>query len=402
MTEPVAGVRPPDPKRQGLYVHIPFCDKVCPYCDFAVSANRRHDHTAYVRSVLEQARAARLSVPVHTVYFGGGTPSMLQPEALQLLGDGLRERFDLGAVEEWTLEANPTDISPEALDRWARCGVGRVSLGCQSFDDGMLGRLGRNHSGARALSAARAILEDGRFALSIDLIYGGPGQDMALWRQDLARLRELDGLGHVSAYQLTIEPRTPFARAHARGELQVAEADLQVELLDALIETLGSMGITQYEVSSFARPGAHALHNSSYWLGHAYLGLGVGAHGLEFEGGQVVRTANTRAIKAYMDDPVGAREQERLSAHEHLWERLFVNVRTRLGLDFDGLRAQFEGAVDPSVWEALSQGFQELERGGLLQVDDASGRWLPTKRGMLLGDLIGMRLESWLVDCQGS
>lgn len=315
--------------------------------------------------------------------------------------DALLEQlpFERHSIRECTIEANPQDIHPDVLDRWHRWGISRVSLGCQSFQDDTLQRLGRNHDGALAKNAVSLILNDGRFELSIDLIYGSPGQTLPMWQRDLDQVASWPTLNHVSAYQLTIEPRTPFATQHERGQLHIASEQLQVELLDALRECLASLNIEQYEVSSFARAGHHALHNSGYWLGVPYLGLGVGAHSLIYRDGQPVRRANTRQIKAYLTTQ--SFDEERIDPWTHLFERLFVNVRTTLGVDLEAIERQFAGVMFDALWEKLRSGFDLWVEQGLMRCDDTLV-YRPTHKGLLMGDWMASRLDLWLADCQGS
>ncbi len=368
----------------GIYVHIPFCDRVCPYCDFAVTASRGHDHGAYVDAVLREGEALRGVLEgrdIQTIYLGGGTPSRLERGALvRLLGEVVG--WAPGA-EEVTMEANPLDVSEEAVSAWMGAGVSRVSLGVQSFDDATLAALGRNHGGAEAFEAARVLAGRAGLRVSVDLIYGTPAQDVASWEADLARLGELEGLEHVSLYQLTIEPGTPFARRAARGELGEAGEEGRGELEEVCAARLGAMGFERYEVSSWGRGGAYSRHNALYWRGGEWLGLGVGAHGSWFDERGAVRRANARQIKAYMADPVGSGEVEVLSGAEALAERVFANLRTRLGLDLLMLREQ-AGGMEAGLWEALEGVLSRCE--GLGWGERRGGLWVPTVAGLEMGD----------------
>lgn len=379
-------MRPRSDRLAGVYVHIPFCDRVCPYCDFAVTASRRHDHDAYVEAVLsewatlKQVLAGRA---VRTVYLGGGTPSRLKLTALErLLGRVLGE---LGALEEVTLEANPLDVTKEAIAAWRAAGISRVSLGVQSFDDATLRALSRNHDGEAARQAARLLCASG-LRVSVDLIYGAPGQDMASWLADLDVVGELVGQGgleHVSLYQLTIEPGTPFARRKARGQLGEAGEEEIEALEQACADRLGRLGFARYEVSSWCLPGGHSRHNALYWRGGEWLGLGVGAHGAWFDARGAVRRANPRQIGPYMADPVGAAYVEVLTPAEALAERVFANLRTRMGVELDVLRAQAQGC-GPQVWAALEAVWARCEEAGWLTRRD--GLLIPTLEGLAMGD----------------
>lgn len=384
-------VRPRRDMRCGIYVHIPFCERVCPYCDFAVTATKKIAHEAYADAVIRELGERRSELAgrdVHTIYFGGGTPSRLDPVQLARILEfarGLCERPEL--LAEVSIEANPVDITRAALDVWAAAGVSRLSIGCQSFDDAMLARLGRNHDGERAVVSVELALSYAMRA-SIDLIFGGPEQTDELWASDLEVARGLiadRGLDHVSAYNLTIESGTPFARMAAHGKLSVPGEDACAGMVEAMREVFAAVGVSQYEVSSWSKPGRHSVHNSGYWLGCEYLGVGTGAHSLRVERDAVSRRENARGLKAYLDDPVGSGVSERVSAREHFDERVFVGVRTRLGLDLVELEHQFGSLPD-----GLTHRIERLVDAGLLE--HIGDRVAPTREGLLVCDALGESL----------
>lgn len=384
----------------GVYVHVPFCDKICPYCDFAVTATRKIPHQQYAAALISELHARQSALKGRTlqsVYFGGGTPSRWEHEAMAQVLDAIIEADAAGGkhLRELTFEANPLDITPASLKAWHQAGLTRISLGVQSFQPRVLAALGRNHDAQAARAAVDAILSDGQLALSIDLIFGCPDQTMQEWAADLEVVRALaqDGLQHVSCYNLTLEPNTPFARQAARGKLQVVDEEGCALMLEQLIATLDELGLKQYEVSSFARPGYEAVHNSSYWLGAEYLGLGVGAHSLSLEPQGVVRRANTRQLAAYLRDPIGAQAHlERLSPLEHFLERLYVNLRTTLGLDWPMLCAQFEGSLSPATLDDAHALLLHFIEQGLLVRDTSGQRFAPTPRGLMVADVMAERL----------
>lgn len=397
MTNGAGGVRRRRDGRAGVYVHVPFCDRICPYCDFAVTSLKHVPHEDYAQALLREweARASELEGRhVRSIYFGGGTPSKWSEEALaRVLGEILGHAVcDRSMVEEVTIEANPVDIRPERLATWQEAGVNRISLGCQSFQDDLLQALGRQHTGARAFEAARIILEAG-LSLSIDLIYGHAMQTMASWREDLEKVRALmssHGLGHVSGYFLTIEEGTPFYRRQRRGEVLVKQDDGESrEMVDALCEVLAEGGVRPYEVSSYGAPGKESVHNSNYWLGGEYLGLGMGAHGLRIEGGEVVRRQNTRHLKTYLVDPVGSGAKEGIGREDHLDERLFVAVRSRNGLEVGEIRAQFD--LSPGERARLEERLERLCEAALLE-EVQPGWFAPTWEGMQVADMVGETL----------
>ena len=380
--------------RGAIYVHVPFCAKVCPYCDFAVTASARFSHAAYADALIAEldARApgALAGRDVRTVYVGGGTPSRMEWRELERVLVRAREFAGPGVVEV-TLEANPSDVTEEAMRSWEEAGVTRVSLGCQSFEEETLRALGRNHGAESARRAAGLLAARDGLSVSVDLIFGSPGQTLESLRRDAEFAASLEGLGHVSAYNLTIEEGTPFARRAARGELGEASEDACVEMLELREGVLGAAGFGRYEVSSFAREGARSHHNTNYWIGGEYLGVGVGAHGLEVGDRGIVRRANARHVKRYLEDPLGSGEVELLGSREHLLERAFVAVRSRVGLEWSELSWQFGGVEDEAL-SALEGALTGLVSEGLLEVDEGQRAWRPTRRGWLYADALAERL----------
>ncbi|MEM1350015.1 MAG: coproporphyrinogen-III oxidase family protein, partial [Myxococcota bacterium] len=267
-----------------------------------MSAKKCIPHESYADQLIAEFDARRHELEgrwVPTLYFGGGTPSLLAVEQLRRV---VRHCWR-GELEEVTIEANPADIDARRLDAWADMGITRVSLGVQSFQGRMLRALGRNHDAQRAWGAARTLSEDGRFRTSIDLIFGGPHHTLEEWEADLDCVAALEGLEHVSTYTLTVEPNTPFFRLHERGQLHPAREDVAARMFDVMEERLGALGFERYEVSSFARgERARSMHNTTYWLGAEYMGLGVGAHSLFIGAGGVERRVNTRHVSAYLGD----------------------------------------------------------------------------------------------------
>lgn len=384
----------------GVYVHVPFCDKICPYCDFAVTATRKIPHQQYAQALISELHARQSALngrTLQSVYFGGGTPSRWACDAMSQVLDAIIKADAAGGqhLRELTFEANPLDITPASIEAWHQAGLTRISLGVQSFQPRVLAVLGRNHDAAQAREAVDAILSHGQLALSIDLIFGCPEQTTQEWSADLEVVRGLvqGGLNHVSCYNLTLEPNTPFARQAARGTLKVVDEEGCALFLEQLIEALAEVGLQQYEVSSFARPGHEAVHNSSYWLGAEYLGLGVGAHSLSLEPQGVMRRANTRQLAPYLRDPVGADAHlERLSPSEHFLERLYVNLRTTLGLDWPMLCAQFDGALSQAAFDDAHALLLHFIEQGLLERDASGQRFWPSPRGLMVADVMAERL----------
>jgi oxygen-independent coproporphyrinogen-3 oxidase len=299
---------------------------------------------------------------------------------------------------EISMEANPADISGEALSAWAQAGVNRLSIGCQSFQPRILKVLSRIHTGAQALSAVETAVERGAEGrgpgiVSLDLIFGNPQQTMQEWERDLDVVENIEGLKHLSAYNLTIEPGTAFARRRDRGRLSVPDDDHAFAMLARLIERCEAMGLERYEVSNFARSGQRSRHNTLYWTGAEYLGLGVGAHSLHIDAGRgVIRQANPRQTAAFLDAPDEPASVEHLSAAEHFVERLFLGVRTREGLNFAEVRHQFRRSIPGVAIDKAKVILEEFCTQDLVVRQDDVFR--PTHQGLNLADSLAERLAS--------
>ena len=265
----------------GVYVHWPFCLAKCPYCDF--NSHVRHekpDEARFARAIaaeLAQTAARIGSRTLTSVFFGGGTPSLMRPETVAAILGEIARHWPLQADTEITLEANPTSVEAERFRGYRAAGVNRVSLGVQALDDASLKALGRMHTAEEALAAV-AIAKSSFPRVSFDLIYARPAQTPTQWRAELKRALD-EQVEHLSLYQLTIEEGTPFAALHRAGKLKVPDTDLARELWDVTQETCDAAGISAYEISNHARPGAESRHNLVYWRSGEYVGVGPGAHG---------------------------------------------------------------------------------------------------------------------------
>ncbi len=372
----------------GLYVHVPFCASVCPYCDFAVTIAEEDRRRAWLGGVLREADLAGWGGPTFgTVYLGGGTPSNLASEVLARLLDGLRERLPVAADPRLYLEANPEDVTTSSAASWRELGFDVISLGLQSLDDRELGFLGRRHSGDDGLGALATLLEAGFPTVSADLIFGVPEQTVEGW---LAQLETVvaTGLQHLSCYQLTIHDGTVLGRRAARGELSEAPEEDQAELFLATRGRLRELGWDPYEVSNAAATPEHrSRHNQMYWSHAPYLGLGPGAH--SFDGGRR-RWWNRRKLRLWQAD-VGAgvapvEGEERLGDDQLLLEAVMLGLRLADGVDLEALRRRF--GLD--LLQASGPVVAQLERDGLLVVAD--GRLRPTDRGLAVAEGLAVRL----------
>lgn len=315
-----------------VYVHVPFCGRRCSYCDFAIAVRRDVPVNEFLRG-LEAELATRLGVPasapVDTLYFGGGTPSKLGPEGVRRMLDVVRRFAEPVADAEVTLEANPEDVTAEAVRAWREAGITRVSLGVQTFEPAVLAWMHRSHS-AEQSERALALLRDGGIPdVSIDLIFAIPPELGRDWARDLARGLALEPT-HLSVYGLTVEPQTPLARWTARGDAGTATDEAYEREFLATHEACVAAGLEHYEVSNYAQPGRRARHNSAYWSGVPYLGLGPSAHGFD---GQVRRSnlpAYAAWIAALPADPVG--ELDPLDHDSRVTEAVYLGLRTTDGL----------------------------------------------------------------------
>jgi putative oxygen-independent coproporphyrinogen III oxidase len=368
-----------EPDTVALYVHWPYCARICPYCDFNVVRDRGRsgEQAALANAIVAdmEAQAARLGArQLASIFFGGGTPSLMPPDQVARVIERARALFPGGGEIEITLEANPTDAEAARFAALARAGVNRLSLGVQSLDDDALRFLGRNHSAAeamRALELARAAFD----RLSIDLIYARPGQTVAHWTNELNRAVDM-GFEHVSPYQLTIEPTTAFGRAFARGTLVPPDEDLAADLYETTQAVLEARSFDAYEVSNHARgEAARSAHNLHVWRSGDYVGVGPGAHGrLTLDG---VRTATVarRGVTDYLAGVAAGRpwsEDQRLSPLEADEERLLLGLRTTEGVSVDLINRM-----------DLGERIRDLQEGGRLTVTDGRVAASPEGRPVL-------------------
>ena len=356
----------------GIYIHWPFCLSKCPYCDFNSHVRERVDHTRWRSALLaELGHYARDTQgrAVTSIFFGGGTPSLMEPETVAALIARVRELWPVATEIEITLEANPTSAEIEKFRAFREGGVNRVSLGVQSLVAGDLKFLGRQHDAAQALAAVEmAARTFDRF--SFDLIYARPGQTLEQWRQELDRALEF-AAGHISLYQLTIEPGTQFEQAVARGDFRVLDEEHAAALYEATVARLGAAGLADYEISNFARPGEESRHNLTYWRYGDYIGIGPGAHGRLTIGGDKFATRQHRAPEAWLDlverDGHATRQRDLVPRPDRLNEMLMMGLRLKEGVPLARIELEsalpFRQALDPTRLKRLIDGgFLALSR----------------------------------------
>lgn len=353
-----------------LYVHWPYCARICPYCDFNVVRDRGRveEQAGLVQAILADMEAQSLLVGprrLASIFFGGGTPSLMPPEAVAAVISRAKALFSPAGDIEITLEANPTDAEAGRYAALAEAGINRLSMGVQSFDDAALTFLGRDHSAAEARRAVQTAGE--AFPrLSIDLIYARPGQSVADWTAELTTALDL-GFEHISPYQLTIEPTTAFGRALARGTLTPPDEDLAASLYEATQDVLEAAGFEAYEVSNHARDvAARSSHNLHVWRGGDYLGLGPGAHGRLTLAGERTATVAHRRIADYVAGVAkGAPcvERETLDAPGAAEERVLLGLRTVEGVPLTLLHTLGLSETTGPLADLIADGFLGLQDG---------------------------------------
>jgi oxygen-independent coproporphyrinogen-3 oxidase len=356
----------------GVYIHWPFCRSKCPYCDFNSHVRERIDHARWRGALLAELEHYARDTPGRTVtsiFFGGGTPSLMEPEAVAALIQRVRALWPVANDVEITLEANPTSAEIETFRAFRAAGVNRVSLGVQSLVASDLAFLGRQHDAAQALAAVQmAASTFDRF--SFDLIYARPNQTLEQWRQELDRALAF-AAGHISLYQLTIEPGTQFEQAVARGDFRVLDEEHAAELYEATVKRLGAAGLADYEISNFARPGEESRHNLTYWRYGDYVGVGPGAHGRLTIGGEKFATRQHRAPEAWLDlverDGHATRQRDLVARPERLSEMLMMGLRLKDGVPRARIEAESAQSFDRAVDQAR---LKRLIDGGFLLLSD--------------------------------
>jgi putative oxygen-independent coproporphyrinogen III oxidase len=370
----------------GVYVHWPFCLSKCPYCDF--NSHVRHaaiDEARFVRAFAAEIAATAGRAPgrtVSTIFFGGGTPSLMAPSTVEAILAAIARHWTIAADVEVTLEANPTSVEATRFRGYRAAGVNRVSLGVQALDDAALAALGRLHSVREALDAvaiARGIFP----RYSFDLIYARPGQTLRAWRAELERAIA-EAAEHLSLYQLTIEPDTPFARLLAAGKLGIPDGDTARALYDATQEVCSGRGVPAYEVSNHARPGAECRHNLVYWRSHEYAGIGPGAHGRLDIAGERHATATEKRPEAWLmrveRHGHGLVVDDVLTLGERADELLLMGLRLTEGIDAARYQALAGRPLDPTR-------IATLRRHGLIDTN-AAGRLRVTTAGFPVLDAV--------------
>lgn len=358
------------PKRGGLYIHIAYCRKKCIYCDFFSAGERIADWHGYVDALCSEfrKRIIEMACPLRTVYVGGGTPSLMPADEFSRLSDFIKPY--MGTVEEFTIEVNPDDVTEEKLEVWNKCGVNRLSMGIQSFDDKLLASIGRRHDALTAREAyklARKYFDN----ISIDLMFGLPGHTLDMWKKDVAEAIRMRP-EHLSAYSLMYEPSTVLTVLRDSGRVKEASEEISEQMFLFLIHQLKKAGYDHYEISNFALPGFRSIHNSSYWHQTPYLGLGPSSHSYD---GQRKRKANRADIRGYLEywnkesseqnKSVPFYETEILTYEQLKEEYIMTRLRTREGIPLNDFRLRF----GEEAFVRLIAKAQSLKKQGLILID---------------------------------
>jgi oxygen-independent coproporphyrinogen-3 oxidase len=372
----------------GIYIHIPFCRQACNYCNFHFSTSL-HYKNAFLQALLKeielQATANYLqSQPVETVYFGGGTPSLLEIDELTLLMNALHQWFAILSTAEITLEANPDDVTNEKLIGWKKLGVNRLSIGIQSLFDEDLQWMNRAHTATEAKTVINKARSAGFETFTVDLIYGTPGLTDEKWKQNLDWVVE-QGINHLSCYALTVEEKTPLDKQIRLQQKQSVNADQQSRQFLFLMDYLQQAGFEHYEISNFAKPGHRSKHNSSYWHGTHYLGLGPSAHSFNGNTRQWNVAHNQQYIQS-LEKGIIPVEQEELTETQQLNEYIMTSLRLMEGCDLQLIGKKFgdeKAAIIRQEADAAIHNNWVLEQEGHL---------ILTREGKLFADRIASDL----------
>ena len=372
-------------KPTSAYVHIPFCTQICYYCDFSKVFIKNQPVDAYLQALIREFESYDIK-KLRTLYIGGGTPTSITAEQLEYLLTNLTKHLDLSVLEEFTIEANPGDLTEDKIEVLKNSAVNRVSLGVQTFNDKHLKQIGRSHNEAQIYSTISNLKKAGFHNISIDLIYALPGQTMEDVKENVAKAIALD-IPHLSLYSLILEHHTVFMNKMRRGKLQLPKEDLEAKMFEYIISELEANGFEHYEISNFTKPGFESRHNLMYWDNAEYFGVGAGASG--YLNG--VRYRNRGPIQHYLKAVAEGNArlaEEVLTKDEMMEEELFLGLRKKSGVSI----ARFEEKFGLSFEDRYGQIVRELCEQGLLVTDDKVIRM--TKKGLFLGDTVAERFIS--------
>lgn len=368
----------------GIYIHIPFCKQACTYCDFHFSTTFEKYRSALIDSILKELEDRKEyigSEVIKTIYFGGGTPSLLTGKELNSILTKIYSTYKVLDRAEVTLEANPDDISVERLAEWKQLGVNRLSVGLQSFLQSDLDWMNRAHTAEESENTVK-LAKDYGFSLTVDLIYGLPERTLEEWKENIEKLLSLEP-NHISAYCLTVEEKTVLSNWVEKGEIDPASEDEQAEQFLLLVRVLEKAGYQQYEISNFAKAEEYSKHNSNYWKGVSYLGVGPSAHSFDGESRRWNISNNTKYIEGVTNE-TSFSETEILTPIDRFNEAMMTGLRTVWGVDLEKLRWHH------CTSESFDRKLEEFKNEGLLSIENNS--IILTKKGKLQADYIAGEL----------
>ncbi len=374
---------------RGVYIHIPFCHQICNYCDFNKVFFKNQPVDEYIEALGREMEMTVAGMPeafsnIETIFLGGGTPTALSAEQIQKLLSLITKHIPMSSVKEFSSEANPDELTIDKLQALYNGGVNRLSMGVQSFDQSLLKKIGRTHSNEHVYETIQNAKNVGFKNISIDLMYGLPGQTMEQWQETLEKALALN-LPHYSAYSLIVEPKTIFYIQYAKGKLHLPTEDLEADMYGVLMDTMEAHGLRQYEISNFANEGFESTHNKIYWDNDEYAGFGAGAHGY-LEG---IRYSNVAPIKKYIETVMAG---ERPLLHEHevtgdekLEEQMFLGLRKSAGVTHEEFEKKF-GQPMLSIYKEIIDQLQEEQ---LIDIDSEGIRL--TRKGRFIGNEVFQR-----------
>ncbi len=376
----------------GIYIHIPFCKQACSYCDFYfVTKSKEEQRDGFVQQMIEDIKSYKSSFfskePVETIYFGGGTPSLIKASQIDTILNEISSVFKT-ELKEATVELNPDDVTANYLADLKKAGINRVSMGVQTFDPDLLKFMNRAHTAEESHKCLRLLKESEMNVFTADLIYGNPGQSLSMLEKDVNTLLEFNP-PHISAYSLTIEHGTRLGKQLDLGRITEPEDEEVSRHFDLVESMLKDAGIFRYEVSNFAKPGSEAVHNSNYWTHKNYLGLGPGAHSFWWnkENDFAERWENPKDLKSYLSGTTDDADKEKLLLNDLAEERIMLSLRTKQGITLKELKERYNYSLSPKQIAYLNRKSEE----GLIRFDN---RIALNSEGLKLADAITLDLIS--------
>ena len=366
---------------KGLYIHIPFCDHICTYCDFPKLLTKGQRHAEYIEALIQELKLYQQNVGfsnLQSIYIGGGTPTALSVEQIQPVFDFLTEQIQMNQIQEFSIEANPENLTRDKIQYLKAQGVNRFSLGVQTFHESLLKRIGRKHQAQEVIQAVANLKQCGIKNINLDLIYAIPGQTLDELRDDLRQVISLE-VEHISAYSLIVEEHTQLYLAYMRDQIDLTDNEIEAKMYEVTIETLTEAGYEHYEISNFAKS-KPSLHNQWYWKNETYIGVGLGAHG--YVKGQ--RYQNTRSINTYIellkDGKLPMIESHALTKEEMIEEEMFLGLRLLKGVNLKAISDKYDVNID----EIYGKAFEELIQKGYLEQKELNVRLTPS--GLLMAN----------------